>query len=263
MAVFVVVGFVFVDVSSAGMNSSNIQQRSRVLFQNKDNESLLKMAPQTSTLSAFSQGRNFSNGAVSLEHLKSYSEYVEEQQRANIAKIKGQWVPRKAIKYLSRLLRRKLIFTKGFGICHGTRQGNEQRWFHEFLGEGVKVIGTEISNTATMFPNTIKWDFHAVKDEWIGAVDFIYTNALDHSFNPKFAVSQWAKCLTPQGVIILEWTSSSDATHKNKHDIFGANRTTYEALLIHAGLSIIQVVNCATFHKRRDCYHIIGGHAFW
>ena len=36
------------------------------------------------------------------------------------------------------------------------------------------MIDTEISETAEQFPNTIQWDFHKVKPEWLSSVDFIY-----------------------------------------------------------------------------------------
>ena len=67
--------------------------------------------------------------------------------------------------------------------CHGTRQGFEQKWFSKNLE--CKVIGTEISDNANDYKNTIEWDFHNVKKEWIGSVDFIYSNALDHSYDPN------------------------------------------------------------------------------
>ena len=60
-----------------------------------------------------------------------------------------------------------------FGICHGTRNGKEQKFFKRNLN--INVIGTEISSTATQFPDTIQWDFHRVKDEWVNNVDFIFS----------------------------------------------------------------------------------------
>ena len=80
-----------------------------------------------------------------------------------------------------------MIDTVEFGICHGTRRGKEQEWFRKYLGCGV--IGTEISDTVEQFPHTIEWDFHETKAEWINSADFIYSNSLDHSYDPK-------KCLT-------------------------------------------------------------------
>jgi SAM-dependent methyltransferase len=67
------------------------------------------------------------------------------------------------------------------------------------------VIGTEIGPLAETFPNTIRWDFHEVKPEWIGAVDFIYTNSLDHAYSPEKAVKNWVRCLSPSGRCVIEY----------------------------------------------------------
>ena len=42
------------------------------------------------------------------------------------------------------------------------KNGNEQACFSKYLN--CDVIGTEISDTATDFPNTISLDFHDMKD---------------------------------------------------------------------------------------------------
>ena len=58
---------------------------------------------------------------------------------------------------------------------YGLAVGNaiEQEWFRKYLD--IDVIGTEISDTASEFPNTIEWDFHETKPEWLNSVDFIYS----------------------------------------------------------------------------------------
>ena len=94
-----------------------------------------------------------------------------------------------------------------FGLCHGTRRGTEQMYFTDLLnkaGGQVDVIGTEISDTAVDFPNTIQWDFHHIKDEWIDNISFIFSNSLDHSYHPILCLSQWMKCLQPGGIIYLQ-----------------------------------------------------------
>ena len=90
-----------------------------------------------------------------------------------------------------------------FALCHGTRRGHEQRDFNEILK--ISVLGTEISPTATEFPNTIEWDFHETKEEWINSVCFIYSNSIDHSYDPIFCLSQWMKCIKPEGKIYLQY----------------------------------------------------------
>jgi hypothetical protein len=80
----------------------------------------------------------------------------------------------------------------------------EQKLFADALN--CEVLGTEISDTAKRFPNTIEWDFHVVKDEWKGACDFIYTNSLDHSYKPLAALQGWISCLNDTGLLVVEWT---------------------------------------------------------
>jgi len=106
----------------------------------------------------------------------------------------------KNIEFLSRYIR-NLIVSPIFGICHGTRRGKEQEWYAKYLD--CNVIGTEISDTAEQFPNTIQWDFHMVKPEWRNSVDFIYSNSFDHSYNPEEGLTSWMSCLKREGYALL------------------------------------------------------------
>lgn len=116
---------------------------------------------------------------------------------------------------------KKNLSSLRFGICHGTRRGKEQEWFRKYLG--IDVIGTEISSTATTFPNTIQWDFHNVKTEWIDAVDFIYSNSFDHSFDPEKCLNAWMSCVRPGGFCILEHSTAHEASGASELDPFGAS----------------------------------------
>jgi SAM-dependent methyltransferase len=149
----------------------------------------------------------------------SYPKYKKIQQDANIRKLNTQWAQQENITYLAEFLKRSLAPDLQFGLCHGTRQGNEQKWFREALG--CEVLGTEISETATQFANTIEWDFHNVKPEWVGAVDFIYSNSLDHSYNPVLAVESWVSCLRPGGMLLLEHSDRHQPEGATKVDPFG------------------------------------------
>lgn len=132
-----------------------------------------------------------------------YDLYREVQTRGNKYKLDWQWVPHEHIELLAGHLLSIGLKPK-FGLCHGTRQGFEQRWFREHLPGQPKVIGTEISDTAEDFPDTIQWDFHEVKPEWIGTTDFIYSNSWDHSYDPVKALAAWISCLTPGGALLLD-----------------------------------------------------------
>ena len=147
---------------------------------------------------------------------KNYDEYVDAQVKGNLAKYKSHSYVDKGIignvvKYMiSNDLKPK------FGLCHGTRNGLEQKYFIDLFssnGINVSVLGTEISHTALEFKNTIQWDFNKVKDDWIENVDFIYSNSFDHSFNPTQTIDAWMSCLTNNGFCFIEW---SDDCLKNR-----------------------------------------------
>ena len=148
-----------------------------------------------------------------------YENYRSIQVEGNHQKINNVWVIRENIDYLSEYLKQNLK-TISSGICHGTRRGYEQTWFHENLG--CDVIGTEISDTATQFPLTIQWDFHEVKSEWIESFDFIYSNSLDHSYNPEMCIQNWMRCLKKDGICIIEHTSLHSPEGATILDPFGA-----------------------------------------
>ena len=104
----------------------------------------------------------------------NYDKYRKIQEKGNIVKINNQWAIEENIAFLSKYIK-SMVQSPQFGICHGTRRGKEQEWFNKYLG--CEVVGTEISETANSFPNTIQWDFHEVKKEWLESVDFIYSNS--------------------------------------------------------------------------------------
>ena len=97
------------------------------------------------------------------------------------------------------------------------------------------VLGTEIAPTATQFPDTIQWDFHESKPEWVGAVDFIYTNSLDHAYDPEKAVTNWMRCLTPTGLCFVEWWGDASIAIGAITDPFSATLETLVALMSHWG----------------------------
>lgn len=149
----------------------------------------------------------------------SYSKYRRIQRDANIRKLDAQWAKQENIEHLAAFLELSLAPGLLYGLCHGTRRGNEQKWFRDALG--CEVLGTEISETATQFPNTIEWDFHDVKPEWVNTIDFIYTNSLDHSYNPALAVEAWVSCLRPGGILLLEHSDRHHPEGATKIDPFG------------------------------------------
>ena len=157
---------------------------------------------------------------------KNYEEYKTVQIEGNLRKLDRVWVSEDNIELLSDYIK-KNVPNLSFGLCHGTRRGVEQVFFRENLG--IEVIGTEISPTAADFPHTIEWDFHEVKDEWLGSVDFIYSNSFDHSYDPEKCLDAWMSCVKEDGICILEWTFNSMV--KTKLDPFAASKKDYKKLI--------------------------------
>ena len=100
-----------------------------------------------------------------MEYIKnnSYEDYVDEQTKLNKAKLHVVWVLKSNIVDIKSYCDKHKINVQNV-ICHGTRNGRELYYFNDVF-PNVGVLGTEISDTATQFPNTIQWDFHDLKDE--------------------------------------------------------------------------------------------------
>ena len=159
-----------------------------------------------------------------------YDKYREAQIAANYKKLDNVWVREENVEFLANYIR-ETVGDVRFGICHGTRRGKEQEWFIKYLD--CDVIGTEISDTAEQFPHTIQWDFHEVKPEWVDSADFIYSNSLDHSYDPEKCLDAWMSCVSPGGVCILEHSSGHERAHIT--DPFGAHVSQMPYLILNWG----------------------------
>lgn len=167
---------------------------------------------------------------MKLNKYNNYDAYKKAQVEANKMKLDCVWVQEETIQMISDYIKEHCSNAKR-GICHGTRRGVEQKWFKESL-QIDDVIGTEISDTASRFPDTIQWDFHDVKDEWVDDIDFIYSNSFDHSYDPPKALDQWMKCVKKDGgMCFIEWTKQNDEDHTSKWDCFGASVKEYKEMI--------------------------------
>lgn len=176
---------------------------------------------------------------------EAYRTYREIQQAGNIQKLATVFAVRENIAHLARLAERKLG-SVGFVLCHGTRNGAEQRWFKEALSGSPKVIGTEISDTAAQFPDTVQWDFHDPNPEWDGKADIVYSNSWDHSIDPERMFGNWMKSLGPRGMMLLEHTTYHLGTHADALDPFGATREALTRLLDRVGGGSFKVTGVMT-----------------
>ncbi|MCF1708518.1 class I SAM-dependent methyltransferase [Tabrizicola sp. J26] len=159
-----------------------------------------------------------------------YETYRAVQTKGNKAKLKRQFVKESHIELLAKFLNQTLGATT-FGLCHGTRRGAEQAWFTKHLAGAPEVIGTEISDTADQFPNTVQWDFHETRDNWVGRADFVYSNSWDHAFDPVRAFSAWIGQLRPGGVLLLDHTRGQMPDASNALDPFGVSFERLQEML--------------------------------
>lgn len=158
-----------------------------------------------------------------------YETYRRVQEEGNKAKLNAQFVKKSHIFFLADwLVGSGRAVT--FGLCHGVRRGKEQAWFRRRL-PGAEVIGTDISATATQFPDTVQWDFHDRNPDWEGRADFVYSNSWDHAFDPATAFRAWVDCLKPGGALLLDHTAGHLPKAASALDPFGATEAALTALL--------------------------------
>ena len=156
-----------------------------------------------------------------LYEYKSYDHYRDIQIYHNKRKIDQVWADENTLKRLGNIILSTFPESKRInGICHGTRNGFEQKFLIDF-SEKITCIGTDISDTATNYKNSVQWDFHDVKEEWLGYFDFVYSNSLDQSWKPKAALQTWLSQLNINGILIIEHTKAHGPQGASEMDPFG------------------------------------------
>lgn len=112
------------------------------------------------------------------------------------------------------------LSSSSFLLCHGSKSGMESDYLAKKLG--CDGLGTDISppNAAK---GVVEWDFHERCDDWVGRASLIYTNALDHSYDPKKALDTWVDQLAPGGLIFVEHTMLHGPAGAGASDPFGAH----------------------------------------
>ncbi len=173
---------------------------------------------------------NNSHELFKVHSYKNYNEYRNTQIFYNQKKINQIWADPKNLKIISFFLCNNIKKKTISGLCHGSRNGFEQ----EFLSKVIKkssIIGTDISPTAVNYKNTVHWDFHKRKKNWVNFFDFIYSNSLDQSYNPRKALTIWLEQIKKNGYIILEHAEQSGLTGQGKMDPFGVEANFFPYLL--------------------------------
>ena len=172
---------------------------------------------------------------------KSYDEYRERQCWWSVKKHRNIWAQREVLDEVARQIRMLRVDRPAI-ICHGVRNGFEVEYLLKALADLTPhIVGTEISEVAKENRHTIQWDFHEVKPTWIGQVTAIYSNSLDHSYDPQKAVDAWMRCISPEGACFIEWTADHAKDGSTDADCYRASLDEYVALAKAYSTQVITV----------------------
>lgn len=155
------------------------------------------------------------------EYKHGYEQYKKEQIFHNKRKLEAVWADETTLSAVLEYLNNNTKKKKLKGICHGARNGFEVEWFNK--NPAFKVIGTDISETATDFSDMVVWDFHEDNPSWANKFDFVYTNSLDQAMEPAKALGAWAKQINKDGFMFIEHTMAHSAAGASSMDPFGAH----------------------------------------
>lgn len=94
-------------------------------------------------------------------------------------------------------------------------------------------------------------DFHERNENWVASASIVYTNALDHSFDPKKALDVWIEQLAPGGLIFVEHTMLHGPKGASASDPFGAEPWIMPYLVLEWGQGVYCVHDMIkTPHKK-------------
>lgn len=177
----------------------------------------------------------------------NYDDYINAQILANKRKITKIWIKEETV---------KSIFnnypTANKILCHGTRNGKEQQFFINYFNN-AKVIGTEISDNASQYKNTVQHDFHEVCAEWIGTFDIVYSNSWDHSYDPKKSLMVWRDQLNHSGRLYLEQALDPTDNRSRESDPLEIYHDEILELFEQVGLKLIDTFNSSGGEDNHPC----------
>jgi hypothetical protein len=165
-----------------------------------------------------------------LHKYKDYQEYKETQEHYNKKKIKHVWADELNLKKICEFILTNVKTSNIKGLCHGSRNGFEQNFILSNIPNS-EIIGTDISETESDFKNSIVWDFHKENKDWINNFDFVYSNSLDQSYDPKSALTTWFNQVKKNGYVIIEHSEQHGVIASGKMDPFGVEANFFPYLI--------------------------------
>ncbi|MBG6148074.1 hypothetical protein IWQ51_006230 [Labrenzia sp. EL_142] len=160
-----------------------------------------------------------------------YKKYRKAQVKKAQTDSGDIWADAKTLDLVADYTKRKLGKAE-LVICHGSKSGFESNHLAEALA--CEGIGTDIAPPDNA-RGVVQLDFHEVAPEWEGRASVVYTNALDHAYDPKKAVDAWVKQLAPNGMIFIEHTMLHAPEGSSASDPFGAHPLIMPYLVLEWG----------------------------
>ena len=196
---------------------------------------------------------NTTDELIKIYKYKNYKEYKKIQIQHNKEKIKHIFSDENTLDGISEYLIKNMSQTNYNGICHGSRNGFEVQFFNNKLVNS-KIIGTDISENVTDFKNSIIHDFHQEKKDWISYFDFVYSNSLDQSYDPKKALQVWLGQIKINGYLFVELTNLHTVQTSGSMDPFGVEIPYFPYLVVEwFGSKVsIQIIKNVKSNKNRE-----------
>lgn len=93
--------------------------------------------------------------------------------------------------------------------CMGIRNGAEYSEFSARLPQAT-VYGVDLGQrVGEVGPHCYQYDFHHLPDDWSDKFDLVFSNSLDHSFEPAIALKEWTRVVKPGGYLLIDFTTQA------------------------------------------------------
>jgi hypothetical protein len=178
------------------------------------------------------EGEGFTQARYEKDGRLDFETYRRVQNESNRLKLSETYARPDIIDLVCQHARKHIPRVGGI-LCHGVGNGAELTWFGERFPR-VELLGTDIADSATSFPNTIQWDFHHGSDHWYGQWSVVYTNAWDHAMEPVRAFRAWAESLHRGGILYLEYGPLHGVSGTDQADLFSADRAVLSRMVANA-----------------------------
>lgn len=176
-------------------------------------------------------------GDFGRRHYPSYDHYVAHQ-RTKLDAFRASSVARHDRKFyqaLSDRLAASPVSLQGLAVlCLAARRGGEVR---AFIAQGAFAVGIDL-NPGRDNRFVLPGDFHDLQFA-SGSVDVVYTNSLDHAFDPDRLLAEVRRVLAPEGILIVEAGSGG-------HGVEG--RGFYESFSWASIQELVRLIEAAGFH---------------